>query len=244
MRRAIALPASVFACVLLMAGISLADTIQCPDGGCNGTDQDDRILGTSAQDNIQGLAGDDVISGFGGGDNVLRGDSGADKVRGGAGFDFVEGGPGRDEVSTGPDGGSFFYSQGWGRERIEETPILDASLDTGHFLRLDNVTSKLTITLKSGPGPEVTNRPGTMTLDWAGDVIDGAGGGAANDVIRGRGIGDKISSFAGGEDEIKARGGDDFVYTLDGEGGDVIDCGPGTDNADTDVGDTVINCES
>jgi hypothetical protein len=244
MHRTIALATSVLAFTLLVAATVLADTIQCPDGGCNGTNRDDRILGTSVGDNIQGFNGDDVIKGFGGQDNTLRGDAGADKIRGGAGSDYVEGGPGRDDVSTGPDGGIFFYSQDWGRERIEETPILDANLDTGHFVRLDNVTSRLTIDLNSGPGPEVTNRRGTMTLNWANDVIDGGGGGLANDVIRGRAIGDNIQSFTGGEDEIHARGGDDFVYTLDGEGGDVVDCGTGTDNADTDAGDTVFNCES
>lgn len=245
MRRVSLAGAAVVLTILLVGGVALAKTVQCQvNTSCIGTNKDDLLIGTSGSDNMQGFGGNDVLKGRGGNDNTLRGDKGADRIFGGPGFDFIEGGPGKDVLKGGADGDAYFFGQNWGKETIVDTPIIGTNLDLGHFVRFDNVTDNLTINLNSrSRAPEIRNASKTSILNWEDNLIDGVVDGKGDDKIIGRDVNDNLQPFAGGVDIIKARGGDDFVYTLDGVAGDQIDCGDGNDRVTKDAGDTAINCE-
>lgn len=45
-----------------------------------------------------------------------------------------------------------------------------------------------------------------------------------------------------GTDKLFGRGGNDFLQALDGVSGETVDCGPGTDTVEKDVGDTGAGC--
>lgn len=245
MKRAGLAGAVVVLMILLVGGVALAKTVLCQTGAsCVGTNKDDLLVGTSAPDNVQGFGGDDVLKGREGSDNTLRGDEGNDRVLGGPGFDFLEGGSGKDVVKGGADGDVYFHPVGWGKETIVDTPIVDTNLDTGHFARFDSVEGDLTINLNSRPrAPEVKTANGKNTLNWQDDLIDSIVDGEGDDTIVGRDVGDNIQPFAGGVDQVRARGGDDFVYAADGFV-DEVDCGKGNDTVRGDAGDAIVNCET
>jgi Ca2+-binding RTX toxin-like protein len=244
-RPTILLLATLVTALVLGSGPALAATIKCePNRACNGTRRDDRLIGTDGDDQMQGGKGNDVLVGRGGDDNAMRGDGGADTLRGGPGRDHLGGGPGNDVLEGGPDYDFYFFDQGWGKEDIVDTPILDSDLNNGHEVRFDFVTDDLTIHLTSGPGPEVTNTTKTSTLDWEADLIDIVIDGKGDDTITGREVGDNIQLFNPGNNVVFALGGDDFVFSRNGQGGDVIDCGAGAnDEVRMDAGDTQVNCE-
>ena len=236
---------AVLALLVLASGPALAVTKRCePNRACLGTKQDDRLIGTSGDDQMQGGKGDDVLVGRDGDENAMRGEGGNDTLRGGPGRDHLGGGPGTDVLEGGPDFDSYFFEQNWGKEVIVDAPIPDTDINTGHQVRFDGVTDDLTINLASGPGPEVRNKTKSSTLDWEADLIDVVIDGKGDDTITGREVGDNIQLFDGGGDKVFALGGDDFVYSLNGKGGDVIDCGAGTkDEVRMDANDTQVNCE-
>jgi serralysin len=236
---------AVLALLIVASAPALAATIRCkPDRACLGTKRDDRLIGTSGSDQFQGGKGDDVLEGRAGDDNAMRGEGGDDTLRGGPGRDHLGGGPGKDVLEGGPDFDFYFFEQGWGKEVITDTPILDTDINTGHQVRFDGVTDDLTIRLASGPGPEVKNTSRSSTLNWEADLIDVVIDGKGDDTITGREVGDNIQLFYPGNNEVFALGGDDFVYARNGAGGDVIDCGAGDkDEVRMDAGDTQVNCE-
>jgi hypothetical protein len=91
------------------------------------------------------------------------------------------------------------------------------------------------------------NATKTNTLNWEDDLIDGVIDGGGDDTITGREVADNIQTFGGSDDKdtVFARGGDDYVYTLDNDDLDVIDCGDGmNDQYVKDAGDTQTNCEA
>jgi Ca2+-binding RTX toxin-like protein len=237
------------AALVLTSEPALAATINCPNTGsdsCVGTQNDDVLIGTNDLDNMSGLGGDDVLKGRGGDDNTLRGDNGADRVLGGAGDDLMDGEHGKDVLRGQAGYDTYNYGPQWGKEVIVDTPILDSDLNTNHWVRFDLVTGDLTIRLNSGPRPEVKNAAKTSTLNWASDLIDAVVDGAGDDMIRGRPVADNIQVFGGRHDSdtILAGGGSDFLYTVDDDGNDFIDCGPGAnDEVRKDPGDTAVNCE-
>ena len=243
--RTMLLLAAMAAALALGGGAVLAVTKRCePDRFCSGTRQDDRLIGTSGPDNMSAGEGDDVLVGRAGDDNAMRGDAGDDTIRGGPGRDNLGGGPGKDVLEGGDDFDSYFFEQNWGKEVTVDTPILDTDLNTAHEARFDGVTDNLTIRLASGPGPEVTNKNKTSTLNWEADLIDRVIDGKGRDTITGREVGDNIQLFYGNGDKVFALGGDDFVYSRNGKGGDVIDCGAGTkDEVRMDANDSQVNCE-
>lgn len=76
----------------------------------------------------------------------------------------------------------------WGKDRIVDVAMPDNDPFTGNeldFGQLEAGTTRLTIRLSSGPGPEVRNASGTSTVNWDGDVIDIVWGGEGNDLITG-----------------------------------------------------------
>jgi Ca2+-binding RTX toxin-like protein len=234
------------AAVLALGGVpALAVTKRCePDRSCIGTSKDDRLIGSAGNDNMQGGRGDDKLLGRAGDDNAMRGDGGNDTLRGGPGRDHLGGGPGTDVLEGGPDFDFYFFEQGWGKEEIVDTPVLDTDINTGHQVRFDGVTDDLTIRLTSEAGPEVKNKTKSSTLDWDADLVDVVIDGKGDDTITGREVGDNIQLFYPGNNVVFALGGDDFVYSRNGGGGDVIDCGAGDkDEVRMDAGDTQVNCE-
>ena len=247
-RRAILLLFAMAATLVLSSTVALAiNTINCkPNQGCTGTNNDDRLIGTSGPDSMQALRGDDVLKGLEGDDNAMRGDQGNDRLLGGPGEDQIGGGPGKDVLKGGADFDTYFFQENnWGREAIVDTPIVDTSIDTAHWVRFDFVTANLTIDLNSGPGPEVKNAPKTNTLNWEDDLIDGVIDGGGDDTITGREVGDNIQTFGGSDDTdtVFGGGGADFLYTGDNDGDDVIDCGEGdgvTDTVSKNSGDTLL----
>ena len=143
------------AAVLALGGFpALAVTKRCePDRSCIGTSKDDRLIGSAGNDNMQGGRGDAQLLGRAGDDNAMRGDGGNDTLRGGPGRDHLGGGPGTDVLEGGPDFDFYFFEQGWGKEEIVDTPVLDTDINTGHQVRFDGVTDDLTIRLTSSAGP-------------------------------------------------------------------------------------------
>ena len=238
MRRVILLLVAGAFLLTLAGGVALAKNIKCPNRDnnlCVGTNQNDTMTGTRRADTIKAR---------GGFDTVMAG-RGTDKVFGQGYADSLNGGPGND-VLYGGDGGDFYhFAQGWGKDRIIDTPIIDNDLDSGHMVDFRLVTDGLTINMTSGTGPEVKNASETNTVNWDNDLIDAVFDGQGNDTIFGRDVGDNIQALAGGIDVVGAGGGDDLVFAKDGVGGDMIDCGAGTnDVVIRDAGDTAINCEA
>jgi Ca2+-binding RTX toxin-like protein len=231
---------------LALAALAWADRIECGPNSCQGTNRDDVIIGTKQGEGIDAKRGDDVIRGRGGSDNAIRGDGGDDRLKGGGGPDQLGGGRGQDVLKGGPGFDIYFFNENnWGQEVVQDTAIADTDLNSGHFVRFDGVSLDLVINLTSGPGDEVRALSGSATLNWEDSLIDGVIDGSGDDSITGRAIEDNIQVFGGGEDVILAGGGNDFVYTLDGEPNDAISCGPGaSDEARVDVGDSVdADCE-
>lgn len=229
-----------------LGGVAIADRIECKPHSCEGTNRDDVIIGTKGVDNLSAERGDDVIRARGGDDNALRGDGGADKIKGAGGQDHLEGGKGQD-VLRGGKGFDFysFQNNNWGQELVDDEPIIDTDVNTGHQVRFDAVTRDLVVNMNSGPGHEVAALGGTATLDWESDLIDIVLLGDGDDSVTGRPIADNIQLFGGGTDVIQSGGGDDFVYMLDGEPNDSVSCGSGTDEARVDAGDSVdADCEN
>ena len=105
--------------LVAVAGVALADTINCfPERGCIGTDGPDTINGTSRFDYIQAKQDSDKLYGHEGYD-VLDGDDfeasdtstdGNDLVGGGQSYDELYGYGGNDRL-LGRSGGDFIYAE-------------------------------------------------------------------------------------------------------------------------------------
>jgi hypothetical protein len=239
---------AVMVMVLAASGVALAKEVQCKlNVGCVGTNNDDRLIGTSGPDNMSALKGDDVLKGLEGDDNAMRGGRGNDRLFGGPGEDHLGGGTGTDVLKGGANFDAYFFEENnWGKEFISDTPIVDTNLDTAHEVRFDFVTNDLTIRMTSRPGPEVKNATTGSTLNWEDNLIDRVIDGGGDDTVKGREDADNIQVFGGKNDKdtVFAGGGDDFIFTIDGDGLDVIDCGSGSnDSLRKDPGDMQTNCE-
>jgi hypothetical protein len=112
-----------------------ADFMQCPDGGCNGTDNADVINGSPGDDLIEGLDGDDFIFGNNGSDE-LDGQGGNDFLLGGPGDDFIFGDIGNDIIFPGPDGAPDFFQEADGEEGNDVTNVLVGEI-SGCLIILD-----------------------------------------------------------------------------------------------------------
>ena len=230
----------------LFTAIALADRVECKQNAfCEGTNRADVIIGTNGPEGIDAGRGDDIIRARGGDDNAIRAEGGDDKIKGGAGQDNLGGGRGQDILKGGSGFDFYFFNENnWGQEVIDDQPIVDASLDSGHQARFDGVTMDLEIDMTSTKGHEVTVSGGTATLDWESDLIDSIIDGDGDDSITGRAVADNIQPFNEGNDVVLAGDGNDFVYTADGFPTDSISCGDGDDSARVDPGDSVdADCE-
>jgi hypothetical protein len=115
-------------------------------------------------------------------------------------------------------------------------------LDTGDTVRADALASSIAVVAHGGGGDDVIGgAPGADRLfgDDGNDHLDGKAG---DDVIDG-GTGEDTITGGPGADQISGGIGDDDIDARDGQV-DGIDCGPGTDTAIVDPGDTTTACES
>lgn len=105
MRKTVLFMASTALAVLVVCGVALAATIQCPNRAgnlCVGTTGADTLTGTANSDEIRGRAGADVIDGLGA----------KDRLTGGPGKDVMSGGDGADDLFGGRGGDKTFDSGG------------------------------------------------------------------------------------------------------------------------------------
>jgi Ca2+-binding RTX toxin-like protein len=196
----------------------------------------DVVRGNEARNHFSGNAGNDSLVGRGN-DDVLSGGVGADSFNGGPGNDVLNGG-------DGIDGDVYLFEDGWGQDRIDSDA---AGTDRLFF---GGLTSSVTVDLAaSDTGVEASS--GANTVDWPSTVaLENATGGPANDILRGDDSGNTLNG-QGGDDKISGRGGidkvsgdapglatltgDDTIDVADGDPGDTVDCGPGTDTVDVDA---------
>jgi Ca2+-binding RTX toxin-like protein len=186
-----------------------ADTFRITTG-------ENMLFGLAGNDNLEGGAEDDMVSG-GEGDDMLYGHGGNDSLYGGPGDDHLDGGAGDDRMAGG-DG--------------NDTYVVDSAGDTVvelHGQGLDTVRTGLG-SRSAGTVyviPDfVESLVGTSTSGQAvrGNALD-------NSLTLGNGA-DLVLLDDGGDDAVKAGGGNDFIYygaswtafdrTFGGDGTDTI----------------------
>ena len=157
----------------------------------------------------------------GSGNDSLTGDGGANSLNGGAGDDRLSGLLGTDSLTGGAGSDLATYA-----ERSTSNPV-DVSLDGA------------------------ANDGAAGEADLVGADIEGAEGGAGNDVLTGGanadrllgGDGDDRLTGNGGVDTLSAGNGNDTVEVKDAIAEDV-DCGAGTDGGNADLEDRLVACET
>ena len=219
---------------------------------------DDDLVGSAANDQ---LFGDD-------GDDELAGHEGNDTLDGGAGIDLLATEPGRhydddpgaDDYRGGPGGDTLFYNDHAAGTTISRNEMAD----DGTGGEGDNVHDDIeTIygtafadTFRGGAGDDqVYGGDGNDTLDGAGGS-DTLNGDAGNDTIAGGPGSDRLTGDSGddminggaGTDTLNGDragctppsciGGNDILFARDG-GRDGVSCGPATDSAQLDAGDSI-----
>ncbi len=179
----------------------------------------DVLIGSSGADRLIGGLGNDRLDGLTGNDRFIMGNA-AD------GGDRVTGGPGNDTVDYGK------------RTRPINATLNHDGADDG----------------EAGEGDELVGANEIIIGGTAGDTIRAPDGSkAAHQLFGGRGIDtlegadgpDTIDAGTGG-DTVIAEGADDTVFAADGEG-DIVGCGPGTDDTaelDPNTVDVSSSCEN
>ncbi|MEM9968786.1 MAG: DUF4214 domain-containing protein [Pseudomonadota bacterium] len=165
------------------------------------------LVGTSEDDLISGLAGDDI----------LIGEAGADTLDGGTGFDDLAGGSGNDSLNGGPNGD--FLRGGPGDDTLEGGDIdsdLREDWDTALF---DDALTGLVIDLSQDV---VTVSDGQGGTDLLID-IEGAVGGAFDDVMITAPVFEAYLDGGAGDDQLIAVSETAVVYFIGGDGNDVLD---------------------
>lgn len=240
------------AALVLSSGVALAVTKRCVDKNgkssepCYGTKDADTLRGTTIADFIYARGGNDTLIGFSGRD-YLYGEGGRDTLIGGRNPDSLNGGRGNDTLDGGDQGDGYgFDGQGWGKDRIIDTPVSSSSEfdDNGvGFGRGPSGGVIINLTSDSGPIPEVKSKSDDSTVDWDGDVIDDVSGSSGDDTINGNGATNHMYAIIAnsGNDTISGGGGDDHIDVADESGGDNVECGEGTDTVHRDPPDPATN---
>jgi hypothetical protein len=191
------------------------------------------VEGGPGNDGISGLAGPDVMNG--GADNdTINGGPGLDTLDGGPGSDLMNGGDGRDVVTYAARSESVRVTLGPGGAD-------DGSASDGAAGARDAIGSDVEEVVGGSGDDVLTAGPAAITLRGAGGS-DNLLGGPLGDLLDGGPGADSINPAAGADD-VLAGAGIDNVETRDGET-DTVDCGPDGDNARTDAGDNVANCQA
>jgi Ca2+-binding RTX toxin-like protein len=214
------------------------DTLNGDAGGdsLSGGNGDDLLNGNNAVNTSRRSDGDDILNG-GGGSDVITGHWGSDVIDGGTGTDradygdkedFDPIGVSLDDDTTRNDGGA---SDGTiGNRDIVRTNVERVFGGAGADTISDDITSSTVANTFNGRG--------------GSDVMSG---GLGADILQGFDGRDRLTGGPG-VDTITSGNDDDQIFARDGEAETAIDCGAGTDTAQTDaagtVFDTAIGCET
>ncbi|MBZ9647468.1 M10 family metallopeptidase C-terminal domain-containing protein [Sphingobium sp. 3R8] len=208
----------------------------------------ENVDGTQLADTITGDSNNNVLNGNGGND-TLKGGIGQDTIYGGDGNDIIQGGFGADTV-YGEAGDDVFQvlqgefgdniNGGIGTDRLDlsdYTATYGATVDLSAGTWDFNPSFGGPYTITGVENVDGTQLADTIIGDGNNNVIDGNGG---NDTLKG-GIGQDTIYGGDGNDIIQGGFGTDFVYgeagndvfqVLQGEFGDNVDGGSGTDRLD------------
>ncbi len=219
----------------------------------NGGTGVDTIVGTPGADLINGGEDNDTLAGAGGDDRIV-GDRGNDTMNGGTGddttvwnngdgTDVMNGDAGVDRVEVNGSttaGDVFTIAPNGQRAKFDRTNLGPFSLDIGSAEALD--VNGL------GGDDDFTASAGISSL-----IAIDADGGAGNDALDGAegddtllgGSGNDAINPGAGSDVADGGEGDDTLLGRDGQT-DLLRCGTGTDNAQTDLPgvDVLAGCET
>jgi Ca2+-binding RTX toxin-like protein len=228
----------------------------------------ENLVGGSAGDTLVGDADDNRLDGGSGADTLLGNDGADILVTGYEGLDAsgtadtADGGDGNDVFLAGSGGafgeigdGADTFTGGDGIDRADysnrQLPVnvsLDGVANDGETAdggEHDNILADVENATGGSRGDTLTGNAGNNRLHGGfGNGADTITGGDGNDRIFG-GYGGGSSD---GIDVLDGEGGDDEMFSRD-EAGETVECGPGTDSADADLGldggdlDTLNNCE-
>lgn len=242
--------------------IMFLDSFGSGGGGGGGADTglggagNDSIFGGVANDTLDGEAGDDNVNG-GPGNDTVNGGAGQDTLFGGPGADAINGGDGDDTLF--PEAGGEFTGCGGEPCPANLQPGADTIAGGGGFdlvIYSSNVLGSdpaepvaVTVSLDDAAND---GRAGEPADNVASDVEDVNVSGVGPATITGSGTINSISTGSG-NDVVDAAGGNDFVFTNEGDDtinardgfADRIDCGPGDDTVNVDTLDAVsATCET
>ena len=242
--RAVLLITTMTVALLVASGVALAADMACPNIGnlCIGTNNADTMTGTNQADVMKGRGGADTMQAHGGGDRLFGG-GGNDEVSAGSGKDSLVGDSlaedtlvgiaGDDFLSGGYGNDTYFFSEGWGADRIaadgEEAGMGTDSLDFSLLSR------PLDVDLVSSPDRDevFSVLSGAGMLNFPAMVkIENVTGGNKRDVVRGN---DAPNVFSGedGNDSLYGREGNDVL--TGGLGADALSGGPNDDTLEGGV---------
>jgi Ca2+-binding RTX toxin-like protein len=191
----------------------------------------ERLIGGSAGDYLQaagGLATGVQLCGNGGNDTLV-GMDGPDSLYGGAGDDQLFGNAGNDVLNGGLGNDSLYGGAGTGdvADYHDRTAAVSVFLDNSH---------------PSGQAGEADRLDGTIEQVYGGSGNDSLVGNAGANALFGNGGNDTLIGN-GGVDALWGGAGNDRILAKDGVK-DYVDGGAGTDSAQTDLIDTVVNVET
>ncbi|MGQ7793183.1 M10 family metallopeptidase C-terminal domain-containing protein [Faunimonas sp. B44] len=188
----------------------------------------ENVTGGALNDIITGSSGNNILMG-GAGNDVLDGGSGTDQLYGGAGDDVLIqnfGGPG--ELM---DGGAGNDTGDWSYSNIGDNWIISLEDNTA---RIGATVYANLVSIENVVGGQNDD---TITGNSGNNVLDGQAGndtiygGIGNDTLLG-GAGNDLLYGGFGTDTVNGGAGNDVIYVLDGEYGDNVDGGGGTDRYD------------
>jgi Ca2+-binding RTX toxin-like protein len=169
--------------------------------------------GTEDADTIVASNATQQVFGYGGDDDIEL-----DVIFTSGSGDVGVGGEGRDCIDGGAGNDRMFGGPGDDNRPCEFTAFVDPQA-----------------ALTGGPGDDtIFGGPGNDSMNGIFDN-DTLFGGTGDDLLRDTSPGDK--------DRLFGEAGDDTLDARDGDGGDLIDGGPGTDRCFGDPGDQLVNCE-
>ncbi len=188
----------------------------------------ENVTGGALGDVITGSSGNNILIG-GAGNDILDGGSGTDQLYGGAGDDVLIqnfGGPG--ELM---DGGAGNDTGDWSYSNIGDNWIISLEDNTA---RIGATVFANLVSIENVVGGQNND---TITGNSGNNVLDGQAGndtiygGIGNDTLYGGAGNDQL--YGGfGTDTVNGGAGNDVIYVLDGEYGDNVDGGGGTDRYD------------
>ena len=242
-----------------LVGGSGDDSLNGEDGNdtLNGGDGADELWGDAGNDNLDGGNGNDSLHGGIGDDSLLGGD-GDDELRDQtSGLDTLIGGAGNDHLSTLNSEGGDLLDGGVGNDTLLGGLGNDTLIggDGADQLWGDAGTDSLiggadadylngeagNDTLNGGDGAdELWGDAGNDNLD-GGSGNDSLHGGLGDDSLMGGDGDDELWDQTGGQDTLSGGAGNDYLSTLNSEGGDVLEGGIGNDTLLSGLGnDTLI----